>query len=190
MTSLDRVLPGLSRLALLPPCCGEGALAEAAYDAPRALRLTSPAFRNGAPLPPLYSSTEGQNVSPPLAWGGIPPRARELALLCEDPDARATTPFVHWTLYRLSPTVHRLPEGLGPDDGPLGAVQGKNSRHRDGYDGPAPPRGSGVHHYHFQLFALDAPLDLGPHADRDTLTAAMLGHVLALGELVGTYERP
>ena len=188
MMIIDRAMPGLARVTLHAQRCGEGLLAEAAHDAPRALRVVSPAFGSGGPMPARFTP-EGQNASPPLVWWGVPAAARELALICEDPDAPRPDPFVHWTVYRISAAAHELPEALAEGDGPGGAVQGKNSCRREGYVGPEPPRGRGVHHYHFQLFALDAPLELGLHADRDALVAAMRGHVLAVGELVGTYER-
>lgn len=189
MIITDRALPVLALQALQPWRAGKSQLAEAALNAPSGLRVTSPAFGGGLPMPSKYSSAEGQSVSPPLAWSGVPSATRELALICEDPDALLLCPFVHWTVYRLSPSLRELPEGLAPDDGPVGAAQGKNSLLRDGYIGPAPPRGRGLHHYHFQLFALRTPLELGPHADRDAIVDAMRPRVLAMGELVGTYER-
>ncbi|HEU4412922.1 MAG TPA: YbhB/YbcL family Raf kinase inhibitor-like protein [Polyangiaceae bacterium] len=190
MIIIDRALPVLALQAFQPWRASESLLAEAALVTPSALRVTSPAFGEGRPLPSKYASAGGQNVSPPLAWSGVPAATRELALICEDADAPLSLcPFVHWTMYRISPSLRALPEAAALGGGPAGAVQGTNSLHKDGYVGPAPPRGRGRHHYHFQLFALGAPLDLGPRADRDALVGAMRWRVLAMGELVGTYER-
>jgi Raf kinase inhibitor-like YbhB/YbcL family protein len=190
MMIIDRALPVLALKALQPARAGERVLAEARQKAPTDLHVTSPAFGRGRPIPSKYSSAEGQNASPPLAWTGVPAAARELALICEDPDVQSLSPFVHWLVYRISPLLHELPEALPPEGGPGGVVQGQNSLHKDGYLGPVPPRGRGMHHYHFQLFALDAPLEVGLHAERDAIVEAMERHVLAMGELVGTYERP
>lgn len=156
-----------------------------------ALHLTSDAFADGAPIPIKYASG-GENISPALAWSGVPDRTRELVLIVEDPDAPMTNPFVHWILHRLSPTIRNLPMGV-PTTIELpslqGAVQGQNDMKKRGWYGPEPPLGHGVHHYHFQLFALDTQLSVGADATVKELVAAMKGHVLAEGEIVGTYER-
>lgn len=112
----------------------------------------------------------------------MPEGTRELALICDDPDAPSAEPWVHWLLYALPADSDGLAAG---ESG--GGVEGVNGWSRSGYRGPMPPRGHGVHHYHF--YALDAPLDLGARASKVQLLRAMEGHVLACGELVGTYER-
>ena len=147
------------------------------------LGVTSSAFSDGAAIPERFVGPQG--ASPALSWNGIPAGAQELVLLCEDPDAPFPKPFVHWLLYGLKPSTDSLTENSMP---PSGALVGKNSTGKAGYTGPKPPPGHGVHHYHFQVFALDAPLGLGPNLDRDALVDAMHGHVLTSGELVGTYE--
>ena len=154
-----------------------------------ALVLTSTAFSDGGAIPDRYTP-QGENVSPDLSWTGVPPGAKELVLIVEDPDAPFPSPFVHWILHRLPPTTASLPTGL-PKAGTLPdvAVQGKNDAKEIGYFGPQPPLGHGVHHYHFQLFALDTMLDAAPGAAVVDLAKAMAGHVLADGEIVGTYER-
>jgi Raf kinase inhibitor-like YbhB/YbcL family protein len=99
---------------------------------------------------------------------------------------------VHWVLYRIPVGAGGLPEGVPPAEhinDPGGAIQGRNSWTRIGYGGPEPPRGHGIHHYRFRLYALDAALSLGPGADIEALTKAISGHVLGESELVGTYER-
>ena len=113
-------------------------------------------------------------------------------MIVEDPDAPRAEPWVHWVLYKIPADVRTLPEGIPPAptlDVPLGAMQGKNSWGTDGYRGPAPPPGHGTHHYHFRLYALDAPLRAAQGLDKPGLLAAMEGHILAQAELVGTYER-
>lgn len=149
------------------------------------LTLTSAAFAAGAPIPQRFAYTgEGENVSPPLAWSGVPAGAQELALICDDPDAPSSEPWVHWVLYGIPASASGLAEG---ETG--GAVAGQNGWGEAGWGGPFPPPGHGVHHYHFKLYALDAPVGLAPGATKPALLQAIEGHVLATAELVGTYER-
>jgi Raf kinase inhibitor-like YbhB/YbcL family protein len=145
--------------------------------------LTSPAFAANSPIPRKYTG-EGEDISPPLAWSGAPREAKELALICDDPDAPTPTPWVHWVVYGISSTQRELPEGAHEH-----LTQGHNDFHKIGYGGPMPPPGHGVHHYHFHLYALDTPLHAGPGLTKEQLLAAMRGHILAESELVGTYER-
>lgn len=158
------------------------------------LEVTSEAFTSGAEIPKKYAE-DGKDLSPPLHWNNAPAGTKEFALICDDPDAPTPEPWVHWVLYKIPANVHALPEGLSPEaqlKSPAGALQGLNSWRAGrtvGYRGPAPPRGHGTHHYHFRLYALNAPIALQAKADKKTLLKAMKGHVLAEGELVGTYER-
>jgi len=147
------------------------------------MKITSSAFTAGGPIPRRYTG-EGEDVSPPLAWDAVPDGTKEFALICDDPDAPLPEPWVHWVVYRIPPDVRSLPEGDIGD-----AVEGRNSWGRIGYGGPMPPPGHGVHHYHFRLYALDAPLHLKPGTTKEDLLAAMAGHVLAEAEVVGTYRR-
>ncbi len=147
------------------------------------IKITSSAFAPGAPIPKKHTG-EGPDVSPPLAWSGIPAGTRELALICDDPDAPTPKPWVHWVLYKLPPTLAGLKEG---ETG--GGLQGVTDFGRASWNGPMPPRGHGIHHYHFKLYALDRPLDVKPGLTKDQLLDAMKGHILDQGELVGTYER-
>jgi Raf kinase inhibitor-like YbhB/YbcL family protein len=113
-------------------------------------------------------------------------------VITEDPDAKPITPFVHWVAWNIPADRTSLPEGLQEQPRltqPEGVLQGRTSRGSVGYFGPKPPVGDPPHHYHFQVFALDAKLDVPAGADRDQLLAAMQGHVLAAGELVGTYRQ-
>ena len=155
------------------------------------IRIHSEAFGADGPIPAKYTA-DGRNDSPPLRWSNLPPGTQELALIVEDPDAPRAEPFVHWVMYKIPSDAAGLPESLPQGTKlktPIGALQGKNSLGDIGYDGPAPPRGHGTHHYHFHLYALDKPLEVEPGLDNKALIAAMSGRILDDGELVGTYER-
>ena len=169
---------------------------ERTLEGGRTMKITvsSSAFAEGERIPGRFTG-DGQDISPPLRWEGVPEGTKELALICDDPDAPTAEPWVHWVIYKLSAGLLELPQGL-PDaariERPVGALQGRNSwtsGRTIGYRGPAPPPGHGVHHYHFRLYALDAELNVAPGIDKKSLLRAMDGHVLAEGELVGTYER-
>jgi Raf kinase inhibitor-like YbhB/YbcL family protein len=153
------------------------------------ISVSSTAFEPGMAIPKRHTQ-EGQSISPELNWVGVPAETRELVLVCEDPDAPSVNPIVHWVAYNIPPTMMGFPEGLSPiAEIPGGGRQAKNYSGKLGYIGPMPPLGHGVHHYHFQVFALDQPLRFSAAPDRDALVTAMQNHVLAQGELVGTYER-
>jgi Raf kinase inhibitor-like YbhB/YbcL family protein len=147
------------------------------------IALSSPAFEPGGTIPTKHTG-EGQDVSPPLRWSGLPEGTKEIALICDDPDAPTAKPFVHWVVYKIPPDLEGLPEG-----GTEGALEGRNDFGGTSYDGCMPPRGHGLHHYHFKVYALDAELDAAAGLTKDELLGAMEGHVLDEGELVGTYER-
>jgi Raf kinase inhibitor-like YbhB/YbcL family protein len=145
--------------------------------------VKSRAFQAGAPLPPS-SSADGGGTPPPLEWGAVPTETKSLVVMCEDPDAPLPEPFLHWTVYGIPPTVHAL---SGASVGRW--KEGENSTLRTGFTGAAPPPGHGVHRYHFQVFALDTELPLDTGAGRGALLGAMKDHVLAFGDLLGTYQR-
>jgi Raf kinase inhibitor-like YbhB/YbcL family protein len=157
------------------------------------IEVRSSAFENGSPIPAQYADYGGK-VSPPLSWSGVPGDAKSLVLMCEDPDPPVDPrPFIHWLLYNLPPGVSELPGNVAttPTVDRLGdARQGRNSRGSAGYFGPRPPKPDPAHHYHFQVYAMDRELSLPPGADRQALLDAMKGHVLAFGELVGTFQAP
>ncbi len=181
----------LTFVVLLPNGCGEPDIPiEPKGGKSMTLAVTSTAFEPGKPIPKKYTG-DGEDISPPLAWSKVPDGTKELALICDDPDAPVGT-WTHWVLYKIPAGTTSLPEGLPREKTlkkPAGAVQGLNSWPSEnlGYRGPKPP--SGTHHYHFKLYALDAPVDLPPGADTKKLLAAIKDHVLADGELVGTYSR-
>jgi Raf kinase inhibitor-like YbhB/YbcL family protein len=127
-------------------------------------------------------------VPPGLTWDEPPAGTRSLALLVEDPDAPTPEPFVHWLVANIDPAHSRrmLSEGMRVIPG---AALGRNTFGRIGYGGPEPPRGHGTHHYHFRLFAVDEPLSLLEGFSKEDLLKATRGHVLASGEVIGTYRR-
>ncbi len=151
-----------------------------------ALTLSSSAFAPGQSIPDDYSC-KGRNISPELAWTGAPANTASFALILDDPDAPAGT-FVHWVLFNIPGTSKSLAKGL-PHEATFtdGAAQGKNSGNRQYYEGPCPP--SGTHRYFFKLYALDTRLELPPGATADQVTKAMQGHILAQGELMGTFSK-
>lgn len=148
--------------------------------------LASSAFANGEEIPVRYTC-DGEDVSPPLNWGGVPAEAQALVLIMDDPDAPMGT-WDHWILYNIPATVTGLPENCpAVAEGPDGSRSGRNSWGRLGYGGPCPP--SGTHRYFFRLYALRDTLDLPPGADSGRVRAAMAGKVLAEATLFGTYRR-
>ena len=154
------------------------------------LTIESTAFGNNAAIPVRFTG-DGEDLSPQLSWSGMPDSANELALICDDPDAPTPQPWVHWVIYKIPAGTTGLPEKVPPTktlNEPAGARQGKNSWGGIGYRGPAPPRGP-VHHYFFKLYALDTALTVSAGLTKDQLLAAMEGHILAEGELIGTYQR-
>jgi Raf kinase inhibitor-like YbhB/YbcL family protein len=184
MGAIDSIKAAIGK-ALRPVRGSEDRIAFRKLNAGSRIPISSTAFLQGSAIPRRHVS-DGENLSPSLAWAGAPVGTVSLAVLCEDPDAPSPQPFVHWVVYGIPPTMTVLPEGLG-EDAP-GIIQGKNTMGHHRYDGPAPPPGHGPHHYHFQLFALDVSIRLDA-GDRGDLLDAMRGHVLAAGEVVGTYER-
>jgi Raf kinase inhibitor-like YbhB/YbcL family protein len=153
------------------------------------MKLTSPAFQNGEPIPERYTC-EGEDLSPALHIEGVPHAAQSLVLIVEDPDAPKGT-FTHWLLWNLSTQLTDLPEGLPQEETVPGlspAVQGKNDFGTIGYRGPCPPPGS-THHYHFRLLALNATLRLNPGSDQHRLHKELEGKIMEETELVGTFGR-
>lgn len=153
------------------------------------LRITSTAFAEGEQIPRRFTC-EGEDVSPDLAWDGLPEGTRSLVLIVDDPDAPdpAAPRMVwdHWLVYNIPPGTPGLTAGVASPDLPPGALQGENSWGRAGYGGPCPPVGR--HRYFHSLYALDCLLpDLGT-PDKSRLLLAMEGHILAHCELVGTYQ--
>jgi Raf kinase inhibitor-like YbhB/YbcL family protein len=158
------------------------------------LTLQSTAFADGQPIPLTYSGY-GDYKSPPLSWSGVPKGTRELALILHDPDVPLDRFGVHWVFYNIPVAAKGLPVGL-PTTPTLtapatlkGATQGINALKRVGYLPPRPFAGSGLHHYTFTLYALDADLPLEEGLTKDALLAAMKDHIIGEGSLVGLFER-
>ncbi len=144
------------------------------------IQLSSRAFAEGSPIP-KKNTCDGENLSPPLAWSGVPAGTQSLALIAEDPDAPAGT-WTHWVLYGLPASQASL------DEGARVGIDGQNDFRKPGYGGPCPPKGK-PHRYFFKLYALDTTLQLKTGASKAELEKAMRGHILAQGQLMGTYGR-
>ncbi len=154
------------------------------------LTLTSPAFVDGAPIPSVYTC-EGRDISPPLAWSGVPAGTQSLVLIVDDPDApdpaKPQRVWVHWVLYNLPPDSSGLTEGVKRDALPKGAEVGLNDWTRLDFGGPCPPIGR--HRYFHKLFALDVRLKGLTSPRKAQVEGAMEGHVLAQATLMGTYQK-
>lgn len=144
------------------------------------ITVSSSAFADGGDIPRRHTC-DGEDLSPPLGFAGVPSGARELALLVEDPDAPRGT-FVHWVAWGIEPSKASLAEGEAT------AGEGTNGFRRRGYGGPCPPAGS-PHRYVFTVFAVSQPLDLPPGASADDLRRAVADSVIAEGRLTGRYAR-
>jgi Raf kinase inhibitor-like YbhB/YbcL family protein len=152
--------------------------------------LSSTAFATNTPIPKKHTC-DGADLSPPLSWTDPPAGTKAYALINHDPDAKRAGGWVHWVLYDLPGTWAALPENIPKTDAPPvlgGGRQGKNDFGKTGFNGSCPPPG-GPHHYHFTLYALDAPLGLPPGRTRADVEEAMRGHILGTAEVVGLYER-
>ncbi|MFP4474644.1 MAG: YbhB/YbcL family Raf kinase inhibitor-like protein [Desulfatibacillaceae bacterium] len=169
-------------LFALPAACLAGERADAS------MTVASSAFAQGELIPGKYTCA-GDDTSPHISWAGAPPGVESYVLIMDDPDAPRPRPWVHWVVHDIPAVTTSLAAGL-TDARVLdnGAKQGRNSWGRIGYGGPCPP--SGIHRYHFKVYALDTMLGLEPgKADKRDLEKAMEGHVLARGTLVGQYRK-
>lgn len=158
------------------------------------LTLTSPDFADGGIIPDKYTQATPDAVSPKLEWTHVPAGTVSFALILHDPDAalqKKVDDVLHWMIFNIPGTATELAGGIPTTMAsmPDGTVQAKNLRGGVGFMGPgAPPQGP-YHHYTFELFALDAKLDLGPEASRADIINAMNGHILGKGVLVGRFHR-
>ena len=169
--------------ALLFQCGKEGNSKDSGGAVMGSLNVTSSAFGEGAMIPKKYTC-DAQNVSPQIAWSGVPAGTKSIAMICDDPDAPAGD-WVHWVVYNMPASTMELAEGV--QSLPAGSKRGTNDFRKSGYGGPCPP--SGVHRYYFKIFALDTALSLGEGATKAQLLKAMEGHILAQGALMGRYKR-
>ncbi len=145
-----------------------------------ALQVKSSAFFDGQPIPAKYTC-DGGSVSPPLEWTGAPPATKSFALICEDPDAPSGT-FTHWVVYDIAASAAGLAENA-----PNGTA-GVSSMKTPVYVGPCPPPG-GPHRYFFRVYALDVASLRRGGLTSDAVLEAMKGHIVAEGQLMGTYRR-
>lgn len=168
-----------------------------AADAPETITVTSSAFDHHGMVPEEYTAY-GDNKSIDLSWSNLPAGTVQLALICDDPEVvtigMMPTPFPHWVAYNIPASASGLPEDMTKDavvmgGGLDGMINGLNGTRRPGYFGPRPPVNGHLHAYHFRVYALDADLDLAEGLNKDELLAAIDGHVLATGMLMGHYER-
>jgi hypothetical protein len=167
--------------------CGDGSATEVGTGVPLTIPLTSSAFDAEGPIPAEHTCG-GSDMSPPLRWDSVPDEARSLVLVCDDPDAPGGT-WVHWVFYDLPPDMTELPAEIpAVANPPVGGTQGENDFGDLGYGGPCPPAGN-PHRYFFRLYALDRRLELAPGATKAQVLAAADEHMLARGELVGTFGR-
>jgi hypothetical protein len=182
LASVVRVVIALLPVAA-PAACGGDDDDVPVPEAPMTITLRSPSFADGDTIPRVYTC-DGDDVSPPLEWSGVPAATTELAVIVEDPDAPGGT-FVHWVLWGLDAGL----SGLGQGDMPAGAREGRNDFGRAGWGGPCPPRGSDPHRYVFTLLALSDPLAVEAGASADRVKRAAEGKLLAEGPLTGRYGR-
>jgi hypothetical protein len=154
------------------------------------MELTSAALRDGEPIPLRYTK-DGENLSPPLRWSGLPEGARELVLFCENITPETQEPFVQWLVYGIGADARELPEGYqhkaAPEE-PLALRQGRNDIGNVGYDGPLGSVGKTVR-YRFRLLAVDRELGLAPGEDKQSVGAAISRHVLDEAALTVVHER-
>jgi hypothetical protein len=154
------------------------------------MTIASSSFRHNADIPTRYTC-DGDDVSPPLSWTGVPAGAKSLVLIVDDPDApdpkAPKMTWVHWVLYNIPPGTTSLAENVDTVDLPKGTLEGINDWKRTGYGGPCPPVGR--HRYFHKLYALDAVLRDQNHPTKAKLEKAMHGHILAQAELIGGYQR-
>jgi Raf kinase inhibitor-like YbhB/YbcL family protein len=160
-------------------------------EVPETILVSSNAFEHNTDIPLRYSAY-GDNIVPDISWINLPEGTRQLALILDDP-VFGFQPFVHWVAYNIPVTATGLPEGLTTDaivnqSGLEGMINGANGTRRSGYFGPRPPADGKVHTYNFRIYALDHELNLADGLNKQSLLAAMEGHILATGLLTGNYS--
>ena len=182
---MRNILAYLLIIVIMITACNSDDKAAGSDEETAGMTIVSPVFVHEGRIPAKYTC-DGEDISPALKWEPVE-GAVSYALIADDPDAPVGG-WVHWVIFNIPSEVTELPENI-PDDAVLenGAVQGKNSWPKIGYGGPCPP--SGTHHYYFKIYALDAMLDLDSSAVKADVLKAMQGHILAQGELMGTYSR-
>jgi Raf kinase inhibitor-like YbhB/YbcL family protein len=166
----------------------------AAQDMPDTITVASSAFEHHGTVPLAYTAY-GDNKAPQITWSNLPEGTVQLALVMDDPIVPMPQPFVHWVAYNIPADAAELPEGLTKEAnvtgvaGLDGMINGVNGIRQVGYFGPRPPVDGKLHAYHFRIFALDAALNLDAGLNKEQLMAAIEGHVLGTGMLMGHYEQ-
>lgn len=145
------------------------------------MKITSSAFNHNQNIPSKYTC-DGENISPPLSFLGVPKNAKSLILIVDDPDAPGKT-WVHWTVFNIDPAVQEVSESSIPE----GGIEGMTDFGKPGFGGACPP--TGTHRYFFKLYALDTTFAFSLTADKKEIEKAMQNHILASCELVGLYKR-
>jgi Raf kinase inhibitor-like YbhB/YbcL family protein len=175
------VLAGLCLAAVFPAGC------QSPEESPveNTVSLSSAAFLDGGAIPEKYTC-QGEDISPPLSWGELPAGTRSLALIVDDLDT--SSKFTHWVIFNMPSDIRELPESVSGRSVMSGVLEGKNDFGKVGYGGPCPPSGK-AHRYRFALYALDITINLEAGASKGQLLDAVKGHILAQGELIGTYQR-
>ena len=166
---------------------------QAAPPATPGLTLTSPDFEDGGVIPNKFTQAVSDYISPKLEWTHVPANTASFVLLMHDPDValdKKTGDVLHWLAFNIPGTATGLPENVPVNPTlPDGTIQAKNRAGANGYRGPGAPAVGPYHHYTLELFALDTKLSLGPDATRDDVLAAMQGHILGKGVLVGRFHK-
>jgi len=183
-TFMRTALAALAGVGLVVPAAA--ARADEVAGLAGSIKVTSSAFDDGGKIPTEYTC-EGKGVPPPISWSALPQETKSLAVLVEDPDAPNGT-FEHFVAFNLPPDRRSLPSEALKAIAPGSALKtARNSSGTIGFAPICPP--SGRHHYRFEVVALDQMLSLSPASDAQAVRAAMQGHVLARGELVGVYGK-
>jgi Raf kinase inhibitor-like YbhB/YbcL family protein len=172
----------LSLAAVVAGCGSSGEKLKAPPPvAPGQIRLTSPAFKDNGLIPAKYTC-DGDKVSPPLQWSGVPKGVNSLALMVVDLDAGN---FLHWSVWDINPSFKAIPEGKAPPN----SKEGENSFGDKGYGAPCPPKGEKPHRYAFLLYALSEKLALGNGAKPNDVSLTIRGSAAFEGLLTGLYGR-
>ena len=145
------------------------------------MKITSTAFQKDSSIPEKYTC-EGENISPPLSFSDVPPEAKSMVLMIEDPDAPAK-PWVHWLVFNIPPHTKSFEENSIPE----GAIEGLCNGNTFGYEGPCPPESE--HRYFFKLYALDKVLKIPNESNRTAVLKEMEGHIISQAQLIGKYKK-
>src|SRR6202158_3637232 len=165
---------------------------QAAPPPPSKFKLASSAYAEGSMIPTQYSCADPNAASPALSWANPPANTASFAIIMHDTDAapmKGTMDVTHWIFWGIPGSSTSVAAGVKPDSSPDGIVQGKNIRNVNGFQPPCPPPGATPHHYIFELYALDAKLDLPAGSTRADLLKAMDGHVIGKSTYVGMFGR-